>query len=147
MPKSKEEVSLGGEEFIVLEEPLDQERFKRQLIAIAQNLKKKQQQLKAEHDTLNERWTKVLGDEEYDQERPVKSYPRRKLLPQFDDEVLEPIPSKYNHADQPDRPPCGRDKAAYQAEHQPAPPRRRGRETAAAGYTYDLQRDLANKAG
>ena len=36
---------------------------------------------------------------------------------------------------------------AYQAEHQPTPPRRRGREMAAAGYTYDLQRDLANKAG
>ena len=96
---------------------------------------------------LNERWTKVLAAEEYGQERPVKSYPRRKLLPQFDDEVLEPIPSKYNQVDQPDQPPRGREKTAYQAEHQPAPPRRRGRETAAVGYTYDLQHDLANKAG
>ena len=84
---------------------------------------------------LNERWTKVLAAEEYDHEQPTKSYPKRKLLPQFDDEALEPIPSKYNQADQLDRPPRGRDKAAYQAEHQPAPPRRTGRETVVTGYT------------
>ena len=47
-----------------LEEPLDQERFKRQLIAIDRSLKRKQQQLKEEQDTLNERWTKVLAAEE-----------------------------------------------------------------------------------
>ena len=81
MPESEEEVSLGDEDFIVPKEPLDQERFKRQLIATARSLKKKQQQLKAEQDTLNERWTKVLATEEYGQERPVKSYPKRKLLP------------------------------------------------------------------
>ena len=40
---SEEEVSLGNEDFIVPEEPLEQERFKLQLIAIARSLKKKQQ--------------------------------------------------------------------------------------------------------
>ena len=94
MQESEEEVSLGEEDFIVPEEPLDQERFKRQLIATVRSLKKKQQQLKEEQDTLNERWTKVLDAEEYSHERPVKSHPKRKLLPQFDDEALEPIPLK-----------------------------------------------------
>ena len=45
---SEDDVSLGDEDFIVPEEPLEQERFKRQLIATARSLKKKQQQLQAE---------------------------------------------------------------------------------------------------
>ena len=62
MPVFEEDVSLGDEDFIVPEEPLEQECFKRQLIATAQSLKKKQQQqLKAKQDTLKERWTKVLA--------------------------------------------------------------------------------------
>ncbi len=44
---SEDEASLGTEDFIVPEEPLEQERFKRQLIATARSLKKKQQQLQA----------------------------------------------------------------------------------------------------
>ena len=46
-------MSLSDEDFIVPEEPLEQERFKRQLIATARSEKKKQQQLQAKHDTLN----------------------------------------------------------------------------------------------
>ena len=42
MPLSKDEVSLGDEEFIVPEDPVEQERFKRRLIATAKSLKKKQ---------------------------------------------------------------------------------------------------------
>ena len=42
MPESKEDVSLDDEDFIVPEEPLEQERFKRQLITTT-SLKKKQQ--------------------------------------------------------------------------------------------------------
>ena len=117
------------------EEPLEQERFKRQLIATARSLKKKQQQLQAEQDTLNDRWTQVLAAEEYGLQCPAKSYPKHRLLPQFNDEAVEPIPLRYGRADEPDRPPRGRDKAATYAEHQPAPPRRRGRETSAPGYT------------
>ena len=42
-PPSEEETSLGNEDFIVPEDPLEQERFKLQLIATARSLKKKQQ--------------------------------------------------------------------------------------------------------
>ena len=119
LPHSEDEVSLGDEDFIVPEEPTEQERFKRQLIAKTRSLKKKQQQLQADQDLLNEIWTDVLAAEEYGLKRPTKSYPKRKLLPQFDDEVLEPVLLRYNAAD---RPPRGRDKVAPQAEHQPALP-------------------------
>ena len=74
-------MSLGDEDFIVPEEPAEQERFKRQLIATARSLKKKQQQLQANQDLLNERWTDVLAAEEYGLEHPAKSYPKRRLLP------------------------------------------------------------------
>ena len=42
LPLSEDEVSLGAEDFIVPEEPCEQERLKRQLIATARSLKKKQ---------------------------------------------------------------------------------------------------------
>ena len=45
LPLSEDEASLGNEDFIIPEEPLNQERFKRQLIATSRSLKKKQQQL------------------------------------------------------------------------------------------------------
>ena len=110
------------------EEPAEQERFKCHLIATTRSLKKKQQQLQGDQDLLNERWTDVLAAEEYGLERPTKSYPKRKLLPQFDDEALEPVPSSRNVAN---RPPRGRDKVATQAEHQPVLPRRKGRDKTA----------------
>ena len=40
MPLSEDEVSLGDEEFIVPEDPVEQVRFKRRLIATAKSLKK-----------------------------------------------------------------------------------------------------------
>ena len=60
LPLSEDEVSLGDEDFIVPEEPLEQECFKHKLIATARSLKKKQQQLQADQDLLNDRWTQVL---------------------------------------------------------------------------------------
>ena len=42
LPLSEDEVSLGDEDFIVPEEPVEQERFKRRLVATARSLKKKQ---------------------------------------------------------------------------------------------------------
>ena len=122
----------------MLEEPLEQERFKRRLIAMDRSLKKKHQKLQADQDQLNDRWTNVLAAEQYGLERPKKSYPKNKLLPQFDDEVLEPIPPVRNAIGGPDRLPHGQDRMTTQAEHQPAPPRRKSRETTAWGYTYDL---------
>ena len=73
MPLSKDEVSLGNEEFIVPEDPVEQERFKRRLIATAKSLKKKQQQLQADQDLPADRWTEVLAAEEYELECPTKS--------------------------------------------------------------------------
>ena len=85
LPPSEEEEILGDEDFIMPKEPLEQERFKHHLIATARSLKKKQQQLQADQDLLNDRWTNVLAAEEYGLERPTKSCPKRKLLPQFND--------------------------------------------------------------
>ena len=42
MPPSKDEVSLEDEEFIIPEDPVEQEHFKHRLIATANSLKKKQ---------------------------------------------------------------------------------------------------------
>ena len=84
MPLSEDEVNLGDEEFIVPEDPVEQERFKRRLIATAKSLKKKQQQLQAGQDLLADRWTEVLAAEEYELECPTKSYPKRRLLPQLE---------------------------------------------------------------
>ena len=94
MPPSEDEISLGDDEFGVPEDPVEQERFKRRLIATARSLKKKQQQLQADQDLLTDRWTEVLAAEEYRLERQTA-----------------------------DRPPRGRDKTGYQPEYQPAPPR------------------------
>ena len=143
LPLSEDEVILSDEDFIVPEEPVDQERFKRRLIATARSLKKKQQQLQADQDLLNDRWTGVLAAEEYGLERPTKSYLKHKLLPQFNDEALELILSAHNAAD---RPQHGRDKAATQDEHQPILPHCKGRDKTARAYTYDLQQDLDSRA-
>ena len=90
MPLSEDEVSLGDEEIIMPEDPVEQVRFKRRLIATAKSLKKKQQQLQAGQELLTDRWTEVLAAEGYELERPTKSYPKRRLLPQFEEEALEP---------------------------------------------------------
>ena len=137
-------MSLGDKDFIVPEEPLEQQRFKQWLIAIARSLKKKQQQLQADQDLLNDRWTNVMAAEEYDLVRPTKSYPKHKLLPLFNEEASEPVPATHNAAE---RPPCGRYKTATQAEHRPILSRCKGRDTTAEGHTYDLRQDLKNKLG
>ena len=41
MPPSEDEASLDDDEFVVPEDPVEQERFKRRLIATANSLKKK----------------------------------------------------------------------------------------------------------
>ena len=101
MPLSEDEVSLGDEELIVPEDPVEQEHFKHRLIATAKSLKKKQQQLQADQDLLADRWTEVLAAEEYELERPTKSYPKRRLLPQLEEEALKPTPPAYDVADRP----------------------------------------------
>ena len=61
MPPSEHEISLGDDEFSVPEDPVEQERFKRRLMATARSLKNKQQQLQADQDLLTDRWTEVLA--------------------------------------------------------------------------------------
>ena len=126
------------------EEPFEQEHFKGRLIATARSLKKKQLQLQADQDLLNDRWTEVLAAEEYGLGSPAQSYPKHRLLPQCDDKALEPVPSSHNAAG---RPQAGPDKAATQAEHQTAPPRLKGKNKIARGCTYDLQQDLDSREG
>ena len=81
MPPSEDEASLDDDEFVVPEDPVEQEHFKCRLMATANSLKKKQQQLQADQDLLADRWTKVLAAEEHKLERPSKSYPKCRLLP------------------------------------------------------------------
>ena len=131
-------MSLSDDEFGVPEDPVEQERFKRQLMATARSLKKKQQLLQTDQDLLTDRWTEVLAAEEYGLERHTKGYPKHKLLPQLEEEPTLPA------QDEADRPPRGRDKTAYQPEYQPAPPRQY---TTARGNRQDLQDILENKAG
>ena len=45
MPPSEDEASLDDDEFVVPEDPVEQERFKRRLMATASSLKKKQHNL------------------------------------------------------------------------------------------------------
>ena len=118
MPPSEDGASLDDDEFVVPEDPVEQEHFKRRLMATASSLKKKQQQLRADQDFLVDRSTKVLVAEEYELERPSKSYPKRRLLPQLEEEALKPTSPAYDAAD---RPPCGHDREAFQPKAQPAP--------------------------
>ena len=74
MPPSEDEASLDNNEFVVPEDPVEQERFQRRLMATAQ-------QLRADQDLLVDRWTEVLAAEEHKPEHPSKSYPKRRLLP------------------------------------------------------------------
>ena len=90
MPLSEDEASLGDDEFIVPEDPVEQECFKRRLMTTANSLKKKQQQLQANQDLLADRWTEVLAAEEHKLERPSKSYPKCRLLPHLEEEALKP---------------------------------------------------------
>ena len=142
MPPSEDEESLDDDEFVVSKDLVEQERFKRRLMATASSLKKKQQQLRADQDLLADTWTEVLADEEYKLERPSKSYPKRRLLPQLEEEATKPTSPAY---DAPDRPPRGRDREAFWPSTQAAP-RHRSKHTRVRGDTIDLRDILENKA-
>ena len=138
MPPSEDEASLDDDEFVVPEDPAEQERFQRRLMATARSLKKKQQQLKADQDLLVDRWTEVLVTEElYKLERPSKSYPKRRLLPRLEEEALKPTSPAHDMEDQPPR---GRDKEASRPSTQAAP------RTKAWEYAPDLRDMLEDKA-
>ena len=143
MPLSEDEASLGDDEFIVPEDPVEQERFKRRLMSTASSLKKKHQQLQADQDLLADRWTEVLAAKEHELERPSKSYPKRRLLPHLEEEALKPHSPVYDAADQPPR---GRDREAFQPKVQPALRRQPKKNTKARGNARDLRDVLDSKA-
>ena len=124
MPPSEDEASLDDDEFVMPEDPVEQEHFKRRLLATASSLKKKQQQLRADQDLLADRWTKVLAAEEYELECPSKSYPKCRLLPRLEEEAPKPTSPAHNTAD---RPPRGRDREASRPSTQAAPVPRHGK--------------------
>ena len=102
-PVSGEEDGPYDDARIIPEKHLEQEHLHKRLIATVRSLKKQKKRLKAAQDTLNHRWNEVLDtNERYGSDRQTKSYPKRKLLPEFDDEAIAPIPLKNNTADPPD---------------------------------------------
>src|SRR4051812_17026426 len=141
MPPSEDE-GLDDDEFIVPEDPVEQERFQRRLMAMASSLKKKQQQLRADQDLLADRWTEVLAAEEYELERPSKSYPKRRLLPRSEEEAPKTTSPAHDTADWPPR---GRDREASRPSTQAAP-RRRSKHTKARENAPDLRDILEDKA-
>ena len=134
MPPSGDEASLDDDEFVVPEDPIEQERFKCRLMATANSLKKKQQQLRADQDLLADRWTEVLAAEEHELERPSKSYPKRKLLPRLEEEAYKPASPEHTTAD---RPPRGRDREASRPSTRTVP-RHRSKSTKPQENAPDL---------
>ena len=109
-------------------------------------MKKKQQQLQADQNTLNDKWVAVLAaEQDFELRRadPNRDYPKRRLLPAFDDEAAEEVPFKH---DQPDRPPRGRDRAAGKTKDPPVVPRRTGKEPVQPNEPYDLRKKLSAKS-
>ena len=112
-------------------------------MATTSNLKKKQQQLRADQDLLADRWTEVLAVEEYELERPSKSYPKCRLLPRLEEEAPKPTSPAHDAAD---RPPRGRDREASRPSTQAAP-WRRSKNTKARENAPDMRDKLGTRQG
>ena len=94
---------------------MERENLHRKLMATARSLKRQKQRLKAAQEMLNHRWNKVLDTEErYGDDRHTKSYPKCKLLPEFDDEA---VPPKNNMTRRPGVPLHNRNKATIKDVH------------------------------
>ena len=78
---------------------LEQKNLHKRLVATARSLKKQKRKLKTAEDILRMKWSKVLKTaDKYGDSRQAKSYPKRKLLPKFDEEAVEPPQSKNKEA-------------------------------------------------
>ena len=100
-PDSGEDNSLDD---ITPDRHPEQQNTHQRLVATARSLKKQKQRLRAAQDTLRIRWCKVLNTAaKYDGNHPTRSYPKRKLLPEFDEEALDPPQPKIKKAIWPDR--------------------------------------------
>ena len=94
---------------------MEQDNLHRKLLATARSLKKQKQQLKEAQEKLSHRGNKVLDTEErYGDDRHTKSYPKRKLLPEFDDEA---VPPKNNMTRRPGVPLHNRNKSTTEDTH------------------------------
>ena len=73
------------------DKPTEQKNLHKRLIATARSLKKQKRKLKTAEDVLRMRWSKVLKTtHKYGDSHQAKSYPKRKLLPEFYEEAVEP---------------------------------------------------------
>ena len=118
----------------------EQQNARKRLVATMRNLKKQKQRLKAAQDTLQIRCSKILNTAaRYGDNHPSKSYPKRKLLPEFDEEALDPPQLKNKTAIRSDRRPRGQHRAANDAAHKPVrdPPRMRIKGTAQPDPSMD----------
>ena len=96
----------------------EQQNAHQRLVATARSLKKQKQRLKAARDTLQIRWSKILNTAaRYSDNRPSKSYPKRKLLPEFDEEASEPPQPNIKAATWSDRRPLYQHRVAYNTAH------------------------------
>ena len=78
---------------------MEQKNLHKRLVATARSVKKEKRKLKTAEDIFKMRWSKVLKTvDKYGDRRQGKSYPKRKLLPEFDVEAVEPPQSKNNEA-------------------------------------------------
>ena len=83
---------------------LEHQNLHQRLVATARSLKKQKRKLKTTEDALRIRWGKVLNTaHKYGNSHHTKSYQKRKLLPEFDEEALEPPQSKNKEATRSDR--------------------------------------------
>src|SRR3954469_4336708 len=77
----------------------EQKNLHKRLVATTRSLKKQKRKLRTAEDALRIRWSKVIKTtDKYGGSRRTKSYPKRKLLPEFDQEALEPSHSKNKKA-------------------------------------------------
>lgn len=112
LPEFEEDVSLGPQDFIVPEDPYEQEGFRQRLAATTRSIKKKQQQLLADQNTLNDKCIEMHAvdqDLEARCEGQAKSYQHRHLLLDLNNEVAENVPIRHDRADQPNLPSRGRE--------------------------------------
>ena len=91
---------------------LEHQNLHQRLVATARSLKNQKRRLKTAEDALRIRWGKVLNTaHKYGSGHHTKNYPKRKLLPEFDEEALEPPQSKNKEATRSDRRPHDRSQA------------------------------------
>ena len=115
--RPEQEDSLDDDAFIIPDEQVERDNLHRKLMATARSLEKQKQRLKAAQEKISRRWNKVLDTEErYGDDRHTKSYPKRKLLPEFVDTA---VPPKENSTKKPGIPLHNHNRAAVDTAHDP----------------------------